>query len=98
MPSFLWVTGDKTDLWLVETVGVLVIAIGIALLTSRLDPLPPRSVIILAMAAAAGLAAIEIIHVTKGTILPIYLADAVLEVIFICWWAILWIKHRQQMH
>ena len=34
MRSFLAVTGPKTDLWLVETVGVLVAAIGAGLLLS----------------------------------------------------------------
>src|SRR5690606_42098076 len=41
IPSFLQVTGDKAELWLVETVGCLMIAIGLALLTSRPRPLPP---------------------------------------------------------
>jgi hypothetical protein len=95
MPSFLWVTGPKADFWLVETVGVLVIAIGLALVTSSLRPLPPRPVIIQAMAAAAGLATIEVIYVLNGTIWPIYLADAVVEVVFITWWTILVLGHRK---
>ena len=31
MRSFLAVTGPKTDLWLVRTVGVVVLAIGVTL-------------------------------------------------------------------
>ncbi|HEX2022926.1 MAG TPA: hypothetical protein VHH36_09430, partial [Candidatus Thermoplasmatota archaeon] len=32
MPSFLAVTGPKTDLWLVDTVGALVLVVGAVLL------------------------------------------------------------------
>lgn len=31
MPSFLWVTGPKSDLWLVDTVSLLISAIGLRL-------------------------------------------------------------------
>jgi hypothetical protein len=96
MPSFLWVTGDKTDLWLVETVSVLVIAMGVGLLTASYAPLPQAPVGWMAITAAAGLAIIEIVHVTRGTILPIYLADAVVEVGFITWWGILWWRNGRQ--
>jgi hypothetical protein len=32
MPSFLAVTGPKTDLWFVQTVGALIAVVGAALL------------------------------------------------------------------
>ncbi len=94
MPSFLDVTGYKVELWLVETVGVLVLAIGLALLLSASRPLPPLSVITMAMVSSAGLAVIEVQYVLKGIILPIYLADVVVEVIFLVWWSMLLIKFR----
>jgi hypothetical protein len=95
MPSFIQVTGSKTDLWLVETVGILVIAIGLALITAKAGPMPPVPVIVQAIAAAAGLAAIDIIYVANGTIRPIYLADAFVELIFIGAWIVLIIRHRR---
>ena len=92
MPSFLYVTGDKAELWLVETVGCLVIAIGLALLTSRPRPLPPFPINLLAVSSAAGLAVIDIIHVVQGVIRPVYLGDALLEILFIGWWVVLFAK------
>ncbi|MDX2152697.1 MAG: hypothetical protein SFV54_18290 [Bryobacteraceae bacterium] len=41
MPSFLAVTGPKTDLWLVNTVGWVVTVIGAVLLTSAFRGSPP---------------------------------------------------------
>lgn len=80
MGSFLAVTGPKTDLWLVRTVGVLVAVIGASLLMASRQPrLAPES-LALAAGSALGLAAIEIWHVTRGVIAPIYLADAALEI------------------
>src|SRR4051812_30893344 len=34
MPSFLFVSGPKTDLWLVKTVGILIVVIGSVLLAA----------------------------------------------------------------
>lgn len=77
MSSFLKVTGPKTDLWLVQTVGVLVTCIGGQLVLSgpRAEQLRP-----LATAAALGLAAVEVIHVSRKRISPVYLLDAIAEV------------------
>ena len=95
MPSFLAVTGGKEDLWLVETVGVLVVAIGAALLFTRADLLSSGTAL-LAINSAAGLAAIDVIYVVKKVISPIYLADAVTETIFVIGWIINWIRHRSK--
>ena len=88
MRSFLAVTGPKTDLWLVETVGVLVAAIGAGLLLSAARGLQVFELALIAVLAALGLAAIDIIYVTRGVIAKIYLADAILEAILIIAWAI----------
>ena len=37
MPSFIAVTGPKTDLWLVRTVGLLIAGIGLCSLRDRCD-------------------------------------------------------------
>lgn len=80
MRSFLRVTGPKTDLWLVRTVGVLVTCIGAQmLLASKRRNVTPETKL-LAASSAAGLAAIEVVHVARKTISPIYLLDAVGEV------------------
>ena len=37
MPSFLAVTGPKTDLWLVQTVAVLLLVISLVFITGALN-------------------------------------------------------------
>ena len=86
MPSFLAVTGPKTDLWLVETVGILVGAIGVSLLISAARGPIRDEVIIAAIVSAVGLTAIDILYVTRGVIRKVYLADAFLEVLFVGGW------------
>ena len=96
MRSFLAVTGPKTDLWLVETVGVLVAAIGAGLLLSAARGSQVFELALIAVLAALGLAAIDIIYVTRGVIAKIYLADAALEAIFIVAWAIFALRLKAQ--
>ena len=92
MKTFLLITGPKTDLWLVKTVGLILAVIGAVVLYAQLTGTINMPVILLAMGSAIGLALVEIIYVTKRVISPIYLADAVIEFIFVAWWALdLWI-------
>lgn len=84
--SFQAVTGPKTDLWLVQTVGVLIGVVGLVLLfavwSGRITP----EVAVLAAGAAVGLASIDVVFVTRGVIDRIYLADAVAEVLLALAW------------
>jgi hypothetical protein len=84
--SFLAVTGPKTDLWLVYTVGVLVAVIGMALCVAAYRDQVNGPVIVLAIGSAAGLAAIDVTFVRRGVISRIYLADAALESLLILLW------------
>jgi hypothetical protein len=43
--------------------------------------------VFIAMASAAALLIIEVVYVLKRVIGPIYLADALVEVGFLIWWA-----------
>ena len=79
--TFQMVTGPKTDLWLVRTVGILILVIGIVLLLGTFKP--NTAIMTLALGSAAGLAAIDIVYVSCRVIAHIYLMDAVLQVIFI---------------
>ncbi|MDQ5825798.1 MAG: hypothetical protein M3441_16510 [Chloroflexota bacterium] len=94
--SFQKVTGPKVDIWLVKTVGVLIVAIGavLGLAGRRGEPVP--EVPLLAVGSAAGLAAIDIIYVVRQRIRPIYLLDAFAEIGLIALWGI-WsrLKPRQ---
>lgn len=82
MSSFEWVTGPKTDDWLVYTVGLLLAVIGCVLLTnSRHDH--RADIIGLAAGTAVVLAAIETFYVAAGTISPVYLVDTAVELSFV---------------
>lgn len=85
--SFEWVTGPKTDRWLVKTVGALVSATGLALLLAARRQRVPTDVAVLAMANAASLATIDVVYVAKKRIRPVYLLDAVVEVALLAAWA-----------
>lgn len=86
MGTFLKVTGPKTDLWLVTTVGVILAVIGIVLIYARVNAEINTSLIILAIGSALSLALVEFIYVAKRVISPIYLGDAIVELLLIGWW------------
>jgi len=86
--SFQKVTGRKTDLWLVKTVGLLLVAIGGGLIFAAAGPQFVPGLIFIAMASAAALLGIELVYVRKRVISPIYLADALVELGFVVWWAL----------
>lgn len=77
MAAFEAVTGPKTDDWLVHMVGVLAAVIGTTLLYGARRP--DGTVVLLAVLAALGFAAIDLVYGLSGVIRPIYLADAVVE-------------------
>jgi hypothetical protein len=83
---FMKVTGPKTDIWLVKTVAVILSGIGICLLVATKDSKINFPVIILAMTAAAGLAAIDFYYTSTGTISWIYRVDGILELLFVILW------------
>jgi hypothetical protein len=95
MNAFQRVTGPKTDNlptglggdhWLVLTVAVLVVAISLSLLAAAREQRASPPLMILAIAAALGLAAIDLVFVSRGVISSIYLLDAAAEAIFVAGW------------
>src|SRR5918999_525478 len=79
--TFQRVTGPKVDLWLVNTVGVLVAVIGAALILAGVRGEVTPSVLLVAVGSAAGLAGVDVIYVSKGVISRVYLLDALVEVV-----------------
>ncbi len=88
--TFQRVTGPKTDLWLVKTVGVLISVIGGVLMLAGLWRRTTKELTTLAVASAAGLTGIDAVYVARRRILPIYLADAGAELALILLWG--WIR------
>jgi hypothetical protein len=85
--SFMKVTGPKTDLWLVWTVGVLVTVIGVAIGIAGWRGVIGPDALCLAIGSAAGLAAIDVIYVARRVIAKVYLVDALAEAILVGAWA-----------
>lgn len=88
MRTFEMVTGPKTDKWLVKTVGVVVAVIGAALLTAAYQQRFGAEVVVLAVGSALGLALIDINYVARRVIPPIYLCDALLELVLAAGWVV----------
>jgi len=84
--TFQMVTGPKTDLWLVKTVGVLVSVIGTVLILAGARNQITLEVFVLAVGSCLVLAAIDIIYVSKKVIAPVYLWDAAAELILAFVW------------
>jgi hypothetical protein len=87
--SFEAVAGRKTDKWLVRTVGLLVAVIGYVLLRARSSRRITPEVAALAAGSAGGLAAIDFVYGTRGTIPRRYLLDGLMETAFV----LLWLPH-----
>ena len=86
--SFLAVTGPKTDLWLVQAFGLLVAAVGAALLSLPAADRTKAAAFRFGFATAAMLAFIDVWFVTRGAIPPVYLLDAVPETAIALAWLI----------
>jgi hypothetical protein len=80
-------TGSESDHWLVYTVGALIVVIGVVLLLAAWRQQISIEVIVLGMASAATLAAIDVLFVLRNTIAPIYLADAAVELLLFAGWS-----------
>jgi hypothetical protein len=95
--SFQSVTGPKSDHliadaptqadhWMLNTIGGLIVVISVVLLTAAWRRRPSVEVGLLGALSAATLATIDIVYVGRGTIRPIYLADAAVEAGIIAVW------------
>jgi len=84
--TFMMVTGPKTDIWLVKTVGVLITVIGSVLVLAGSRNSVSLEVVCLAIGGAVGLTGIDIWYVFRRIISPIYLLDAALELVLVGLW------------
>ena len=89
------VTGRESDHWLVMTVGVLITAISLSLLVAAWRKRASAELVLLAVASAASLAAIDIIYVYRDVIAPIYLVDAAIQLTLLgLWGVVVWREWR----
>jgi hypothetical protein len=77
--AFEAVTGPKADWWLVQTVSVLVDAVGVALIAGAARDRVTPELVVAAGGCAAGLAAVDVVYATRGRIARTYFADAAVQ-------------------
>jgi hypothetical protein len=84
--TFQLITGPKKDFWLVNTAGVLITVIGVTIgLAARRQRVTPE-IRLLAIGSALGLTAIDVIYVARRRIAPVYLLDAIVELLMVARW------------
>jgi hypothetical protein len=84
--SFMFVTGPKTDIWLVKTVGALLIPVGLTMLCLFRISKDHTSLILLATGTAIAFMIIDIYYAVNDVISDIYLLDAGVEFLFLIGW------------
>jgi hypothetical protein len=77
----------EADHWMLNTISALIIVISVVILTAAWRRRVSFDVSFLGIMSAAALTIIDVVYVARGTILPIYLADAAVEVVIITVWA-----------
>ncbi|MGQ0830036.1 MAG: hypothetical protein ACT4ON_16740 [Bacteroidota bacterium] len=95
--SFMLVTGPKNDLWLVKIMGGILSAVAITFIVDAFKRSTSRSVIVLALASSFVLAYADIHYVYNNVIRRIYLADALLEIVFIILIAFVLLKEKRSL-
>jgi hypothetical protein len=92
--AFEAVTGPKKEWWLVETVGVVVTAVGasLAVAAARREGTPQAAV--LGIGAAAGLGVIDVVYYKRGRLRWTYLIDAAAEAAIVGAWADALLRER----
>jgi hypothetical protein len=86
MRSFEAVTGEKTDDWLVKTVGALIAVSGAVMMVAGMRRRVTPEIALLAAGSAAALATVDVVYTQKGVIPPVYLLDAVAEASLVGAW------------
>jgi hypothetical protein len=84
----------EADHWMLNTIAALIVAISLVLLAAARRRQISFDIALLAVLSAAALTTIDVIYVARGTIAPIYLADAAVEVVLIVGWV--WVLAGRQ--
>jgi hypothetical protein len=91
--SFIAVTGLKTDIWLVKTVGLLISISGLAILSATIRNRLTMEIILIAILTGGALSFVDIYYAWTDVISEIYLLDAAAEIFLIlCWFLLLLTK------
>jgi hypothetical protein len=89
MASFEAVTGPKMDHWLVQTVGAILVVIGVSLCAAARARVLNAGNYLLGAGSALALMIVDIVFTANRSIDPIYLVDAGAECLLLIAWATL---------
>jgi hypothetical protein len=92
--SFMAVSGPKTDVWLVKTVAVLLLAISVCFITQLELRQTGRAVIALAITCCAGLLYVDCYYAFNDIISDVYLLDGVIELVLLILWLVILYRQR----
>lgn len=87
--SFIYVTGPKTDIWLVKTVGGLLVPVGLCLLSFLFTNSDRVSAIVLGGGTALAFGIIDFYYALADVIPRVYLGDGVIEILFLIGWTVI---------
>lgn len=88
LQSFEAVTGRKTEGWLVKTMGALIFSVGATLFAAGARRRITPEIALLGAASAAALGGAGGWYAWRGRIRDVYLADAAVEALLVCAWAV----------
>jgi hypothetical protein len=95
LDSFEFVTGEKYDDFLVHTVGLLLFVVGAVLLLALRRGRLSAEVVATAAGTALALCLIDVVYFAVGRLPPIYLLDAVVELVF-CLSGLAWLRAERR--
>jgi hypothetical protein len=84
--SFMEVTGYKTDIWLVKTVGALLIPVSICLFMHLFIKTDKRPAVALASLTCVAFICIDFYYALNDVISDIYQLDGVIQILLLIAW------------
>ena len=96
--SFLEVTGPKTDIWLVKTVGALLIPVSACLSLFLFMPsLDKRPAVLLGSLCCIAFICIDCYYALTDVISDVYLLDGLIQVGLLICWIYIAIKNKHEL-
>lgn len=91
------VTGPKHDVWLVKTVGALLIPVGCCLLVYTRIQTERRPALILGSLTALGFLIVDFYYSLTDVIADVYMTDGFLQIVFFCAWIYIMLRHYRTL-
>lgn len=86
LESFLFVTGPKTDIWLVKTVSLLLLPYAVLLVYLSFSGKKNLIIALSISICCLSLIIIDLYYYFKGVIRWVYLIDCFLQIFFLIYW------------